>query len=210
MTTPRLILASASPRRRDLLHQLRLPHDVEPASIDEGVVPGESPTEHVRRLALEKARAVAEGRDRGLVLGGDTVVVCDGDILGKPNGSADAIDMLLALQGRTHEVLSGLALVEPSPQGARHWSRVDRTRVEFRPFDRAIAAAYVATGEPLDKAGAYGIQGLGGALVTAVDGDYTTVVGLSISGLLRLLDEAGWSYSFGRLVRHEPGREEAT
>ncbi len=205
MTPARLILASASPRRRDLLLQLGLDHEVDAASVDEGVVGAETPAEHVERLARRKARAVASRRSKGLVLGGDTIVLCDGEILGKPDSPGEAVDMLMRLAGRSHEVVSGLALVDAGAAGRPCWSRVDRTRVEMRPFDRVTAEQYVATREPLDKAGAYGIQGQGGALVTAVEGDYTTVVGLSLSGLVRLLDEAGWSYAFGsRLARARP------
>jgi septum formation protein len=115
--------------------------------------------------------------------------------------------MLMALSGRTHAVVSGLALALPTRGGGRVVSRADRTSVTFQPFDESVARAYVATGEPMDKAGAYGIQGLGGALVKAVDGDYTTVVGLSISGLVELLRQGGWSYRFGTLVPRETSTE---
>ena len=200
MSAPRLVLASASPRRRELLLQLGLRHDVASADVDEAVLPGETPAAHVERLARDKALAIAKSAPDALVLGGDTVVVSGDRILGKPNSEAEAVEMLLALAGRTHEVFSGLALVAGRGANASRLSRHDRTRVTFRAFGRDVAEAYVAAGEPMDKAGAYGIQGLGAALVRSVEGDYTTVVGLSVSGLLELLGEAGWTYEFGRLV----------
>lgn len=196
---PALTLASASPRRSAILTRLGLAHDVLPAAIDERVLPGERPAPHVERLAREKAAAVALQRPGGLVLAGDTVVVADGRILGKPSDENDAVRMLLRLSGRAHEVLTGLALALPEPSGPRIVARADRTTVRFREFDESWARAYVATGEPMDKAGAYGIQGAGGALVTSVEGDYTTVVGLSIAGLMELLREGGWDYRFPRL-----------
>ncbi|MEK9502314.1 Maf family protein [Gaopeijia maritima] len=198
MTAPGLTLASASPRRSDILTRLGLAHDVLAADIDEDPLPGERPGPHVERLAREKAAAVAADRPDRLVLAGDTVVVADDRILGKPADADEAVAMLMRLSGRAHEVLSGLALALPGAPPALV-SRADRTVVRFRDFDERWARAYVATGEPMDKAGAYGIQGAGGALVTAVEGDYTTVVGLSIAGLMELLREGGWDYRFGTL-----------
>jgi septum formation protein len=200
LTSPRLVLASASPRRRDLLLQLGLDHEVESADVDEAVIAAETPAAHVERLARAKALAVAQRRPGALVFGGDTVVVLGDRILGKPTSAPEAVEMLLGLSGRTHEVFSGLALVAGQGGVRRCFARYDSTRVTFREFSREVAERYVAAGEPMDKAGAYGIQGLGAALVTSVEGDYTTVVGLSISGLLQLLDEAGWAYAFGRLI----------
>lgn len=198
MTAPRLTLASASPRRSDILTRLGLAHDVLAADIDESPLPGERPGPHVERLAREKAAAVATDRPDRLVLAGDTVVVADDRILGKPADADEAVAMLMRLSGRAHDVLSGLALALPGAPPTLV-SRADRTVVRFRDFDERWARAYVATGEPMDKAGAYGIQGAGGALVTAVEGDYTTVVGLSIAGLMELLREGGWDYRFGTL-----------
>lgn len=193
---PPLVLASASPRRTHLLAMLGLAHEVWPAHVPEEPLVGEEPDAHVRRLAGEKASTVARDRPEALVLAGDTVVVRDGAILGKPVDPGDAVRMLLSLAGRDHVVASGLALAVPG--GAVH-VRVDRARVSFRPFREADARAYVATGEPLDKAGAYGIQGRGAALVDRVEGDYHTVVGLPVSGLVKLFEAAGWRYVFGRL-----------
>lgn len=198
MTAPPLVLASASPRRSDLLRQLGLSHEVLPAHVDETPGPDETPGGHVERLARDKARAVAALRPDALVLAGDTVVVAHGRILGKPTHREDAVAMLMALAGREHQVLSGLALAVPGASGALH-SRVDATEVRFRDFDEAEARAYVSTGEPMDKAGAYGIQGRGGALVTGITGDYTTVVGLPLSGLVELLHVAGWTLRAGDL-----------
>ncbi len=198
MSVPRLVLASASPRRLDILRQLGLAPEVRAADVDESLLPGEGPGAHVERLARAKAARVAAASDAGepeLVLAGDTVVVLEGAVLGKPRDPAHAEEMLLALAGREHEVWSGLAVAGPdgSVSGAA------RAVVRFRPFDAALARAYVATGEPLDKAGAYGIQGMGAALVEEVRGDYYSVVGLPVGLLVSLLARAGWRYGFGRL-----------
>jgi len=194
---PRLVLASASPRRTALLAQLGLPHEVRPAHILEEAWPGETPVEHVERLAAAKASAVAASHPDALVLGGDTVVLLDDALLGKPTDTEGAVRMLLSLSGREHTVVSALALAGPAGAGP---SVVTRTaQVEMRAFDEWAARAYVATGEPMDKAGAYGIQGAGAALVSRVEGDYYTVVGLPVSGLIDLLREAGWPYGFGGL-----------
>jgi septum formation protein len=200
MTGPRLILASGSPRRLDILRQLKLEPVVRVADVDETWLPHEQPGDHVRRLAREKARTVRDLEPEGLVLAGDTVVVRDGVVLGKPRSEAEAVDMLVSLAGRSHEVLTALALSSP----AGTWDDLTRTTVRFRAFDEGVARRYVATGEPMDKAGAYGIQGLGAALVEEVDGDYYSIVGLPVSGLLRLLVRAGWRYDFGLLESVAP------
>ncbi len=204
MTDPlAFILASASPRRAALLEQLGIPFRVDPSHIPEDLLPGESPEEHTRRLSVAKAREVRARHPEALVLAGDTVVVLDGRILGKPRDTGEAVEMLLALSGRTHLVVSGLALA--LPHGAVKAGAMT-TEVTFRDFDSALAEAYVATGEPMDKAGAYGIQGFGGALVREIRGDYNTVVGLPIPLLLDLLAEGGVHYAFGTL---SPLSEEA-
>ena len=167
-SAPRLVLASGSPRRADVLRQLGLSPEVRPADVDESYLPGEEPAAHVERLARAKAEAVGVRDPSALVIGGDTVVVIDGRVLSKPSGVEDAVATLVALAGRTHEVFSGLALA--SSHGTL--AEVARAEVRFRAFDDATARAYVATGEPLDKAGAYGIQGLGAALVDSIHGDY--------------------------------------
>jgi nucleoside triphosphate pyrophosphatase len=173
---------------------LGVPFEVHAADLDESWIEGESPEAHVERLAREKAESVGAEYPGRLVLAGDTVVVLDGDILGKPADSLDAAEMLLRLSGREHYVASGLALRTES--GATE-SGFSVTRVRFADFDRETAEAYVATGEPLDKAGAYGIQGKGAALVRAIEGDYYTVVGLPIPLMLDLFRRAGRQYAFG-------------
>ena len=193
MAPPPLVLASASPRRSECLRMLGLSFTVHPAAVSEDVRPGESAGAHVERLARAKATAVASSCPDALVLGGDTVVTLDGEILGKPSGPGQAEAMLLRLTGRTHTVASGLALALPSGDV---YSGVSTTEVTFRPFSPEFARAYVATGEPLDKAGAYGIQGLGAALVTEIRGDYFCVVGLPVALLVRLFEESGWEYAF--------------
>jgi septum formation protein len=172
---------------------LGLSFTVQPSEVPESAKAGESAQQYVERLARDKALSVASLRPGVAVVGGDTVVTLDGDILGKPCGPEDAEAMLLRLAGETHEVASGLALVLPSGEVR---SGVSTTEVTFRLFSQEVARAYVATGEPLDKAGAYGIQGLGGALVTEIRGDYYTVVGLPVPLLLRLFEESGWEYRF--------------
>jgi septum formation protein len=171
----RLILASASPRRRQLLAQIGVAFEVDVADVDEGDDP--------RANALAKARAVA-ARHRGedaVVLGADTEVVLDGDVLGKPADDADAREMLRRLSGRTHAVVTAYALVDCTTDD--ELVRSVETGVTFRPLTGDEIDAYVATGEPLDKAGAYGIQGRGAVLVDRIDGDYFTVVGLPLADL---------------------------
>ncbi|MGK7313591.1 MAG: Maf family protein [Candidatus Longimicrobiales bacterium M2_2A_002] len=188
-----VILASASPRRRRLLEQIGLRFDVEPAHVDEAALPGESAAAHVERLAREKAEAVAAHHPYAVVVGGDTVVVLDGELLTKPAGEAEAVATLLRLQGREHRVETGVAVVAPDGRSA---SSVVGADVRFRPFDRTLAEAYVATGEPLDKAGSYGIQGKGAVLVESIRGDYFTIMGLPVARLVRLLEELGYRYDF--------------
>ena len=196
MNGPDLVLASASPRRTTLLDMLGLAHTVVHADVDEALLPDESPEAHVERLARAKASAVADDRPDALVLGADTVVVLDGEVLGKPARRQEAVATLLRLSGREHIVLSGISLASP---GGAVYSAVSSTRVTFRAFDEDLARRYVATGEPLDKAGSYGIQGLGATLIESIEGDYFTVVGFPVPELLRLLERAGWQYVFGAL-----------
>lgn len=195
---PRVILASQSPRRRDLLTLVGIEHEVRPADIDERVLPGERPDAHAERLARGKAAAlaarVAEGDDF-VVVAADTIVVIDGRILGKPADAADARDMLRRLAGRTHTVYTGVAVA----RDGRTVSGVERVAVTFRPLDDAEIAAYVATGEPMDKAGSYGIQGFGATIVERIDGDYFAVMGLPLVRLVALLRAVGVRYEFGRL-----------
>lgn len=196
-SAPSLVLASRSPRRAELLRRLGLDFEIVPATIDESYIDHEMPATHAERLAREKALAVAEARPGALVLGSDTIVIIDYDVLGKPRNEAEAMEMLRRLSGREHEVFTGVAVVAESGT----YSALERVRVRFRRLDRAECEAYVATGEPFDKAGGYGIQGYGSALVEAITGDYFAVMGLPIVQTLRLLRLAGWAYAFeGGLV----------
>jgi septum formation protein len=183
-----LTLASSSPRRRQLLEMLGIPVRVVSPNVSEVRRPVETPVDYVERLAREKALAVP-GR---LVLGADTTVVVRDEILEKPVDAVDALRMLRKLQGRTHQVVTSIALVA----GETIHQATDVTNVVFRRLDDAFLEAYVATGEPMDKAGAYGIQGYGAALVERVDGDFFSVMGLPIRLVLELLDEAGQPYRF--------------
>ena len=188
MSPPRLVLASSSPRRRQLLEMLGMSVEVRPPHIAEVRGPSETPREYVERLAREKAAAVGGE----LVLAADTTVVVDGDVLEKPVDDADALRMLQRLAGRTHEVITAIAL--RGTGGTRQ--ATDITRVTFRPAGRALLDAYVATGEPMDKAGAYGIQGYGAALVERIEGDFFGVMGLPLRLVLDLLEQAGHPYRF--------------
>ena len=189
----RLILASASPRRRELLAQAGFIFTVESADVDESRRVNEEPAAYVLRLAVEKAQAVFARRaaeDVGdtplIVLGADTTVVCDGQILAKPADAADAMRMLRRLSGRTHQVLTGVAAVTR----AGVVSGVETTEVVFAPIPESDLAAYCATDEPLDKAGAYGIQGYAARWIPRIDGDYFNVMGLPIARTAKLIEAA--------------------
>jgi septum formation protein len=191
-THPEIILASSSPRRRDLLRLLGFPFRIVVPDADESVHPGEGPAAYAARTALAKAECVAGAtpdRPAGIVvIGADTVVTLGGAILGKPRDAADAARMLRALGGRRHEVMTGLAVVGRRPGAPqRTETALVRTGVEMKPLTEPEIAAYVAGGEPMDKAGAYGIQGGAAALVRAVYGSYTNVVGLPLAELHELL-----------------------
>ena len=204
MNAPGLVLASASPRRRELIERLGLEFEVLPADVDETPMRGEAPVALARRLAETKASAIAHVRPAALVVGSDTIVVIDGEILNKPQDDEDAVRMLMRLAGREHRVETGVAVVAPPADGqksARVASSVVGVDVRFRPFDAAFARAYVATREPLDKAGAYGIQGYGSALVERIDGDFFAVMGLPVTRMLAHLEELGWAYRFGEGLR---------
>jgi len=183
-----LTLASSSPRRRQLLEMLGIPVRVVSPNVSEVRRPVETPVDYVERLAREKALAVP-GR---LVLGADTTVVVRDEVLEKPVDAVDALRMLRKLQGRTRQVVTSIALVA----GETIHQATDVTNVVFRRLDDVFLEAYVATGEPMDKAGAYGIQGYGAALVERIDGDFFSVMGLPIRLVLELLDEAGQPYRF--------------
>ncbi|MGA1982137.1 MAG: nucleoside triphosphate pyrophosphatase [Acidobacteriaceae bacterium] len=202
----RLILASASPRRRELLAQAGYAFTVEAADVDESERVGEAPEAYVRRLAEEKARAVLgrfadptliDKTDKDgapgvlIVLGADTTVVCDGEMLAKPADAADAKRMLLRLSGRTHEVMTGVA----AATRAGMVSGVETTSVTFSEIPETELDFYCATQEPMDKAGAYGIQGYAARWVPRIDGDYFNVMGLPIARVVRLVEEVGESAS---------------
>jgi septum formation protein len=193
--TPSLILASRSPRRAELLQRLGLSFEVIPAEIDESYVDHEMPANHAERLSREKAFAVAVQRPDSLVIGSDTIVVLGNQVLGKPRSEDEAVEMLMRLAGREHHVFTGISVAS----GTRVRSDLERVRVRFRGLDRRACEEYVATGEPMDKAGAYGIQGFGSALVEWIEGDYFAVMGLPVVCTLKLLEGFGWRYAFGRL-----------
>ena len=189
--TPNIILASNSPRRKGLLTQIGLSFTVAPADVDESVLPGESPEAYAVRVALDKARIAAERAGEGIVIAADTIVVAGDAILGKPSGPADARRMLSVLSGRGHEVITGLAVVDAAT--GRFTVRTSATQVWFRDLSDREIESYVATGEPLDKAGAYGIQERGALLVERIEGCYSNVVGLPLSLLGEMLREFGVS-----------------
>ncbi|MGD2019470.1 MAG: nucleoside triphosphate pyrophosphatase [Thiohalocapsa sp.] len=190
---PPLILASNSPRRRALLAQIGVNVAVRSADMDETPLPGEAAADYVLRMALSKARAVhvrlAEASDQGTpvpVLGADTAVICDDHILGKPTDVQDGARMLALLSGRTHQVLTAVALL-----GSRERTALSETQVAFRDIGEAEAAAYWATGEPRDKAGGYAVQGLGAVFVSSINGSWSGVVGLPLFETAALLSAEG-------------------
>lgn len=194
----RLILASGSPRRRDILDQLGVRFQVEISGIDESMHPDEDPASHVQRLARDKGREVRErlrcsahrsDPTQIWVLSADTIVLLDGVVFGKPSDDADAVRMLRALSGRTHRVLTGLALCNLS--GSFDDVSLHTTEVTFCELDEATMRGYVASGEARDKAGSYAIQGLGTGLVRAIRGSYTNVVGMPAAETLELLQRSG-------------------
>jgi nucleoside triphosphate pyrophosphatase len=185
----RLVLASGSPRRKELLAAAGFSFDVTPVSVDETRQPNEDATSYVTRLARAKALAAAPSHADRIVIGADTVVVVDGEVLGKPRGAEDATRMLRLLSGRAHEVLTGVAIFARG----RIVTAVERTMVWFVRLSDSEISWYVASGEPLDKAGAYAIQALGSRFVPRIDGSYTNVVGLPVTTVLELLAQTGIS-----------------
>jgi len=181
-----LILASASPRRAELLRQICVPFRRVVSGVDEDLQDPADPDQHVRVLSRRKAEDVVRDLDTGIVLGADTIVVLDEHILGKPADAHEAGQMLAMLSGRTHKVYTGLTLIDAARTTSV--SHVEITEVTFRELTGEEIDAYVATGEPLDKAGAYGIQGRGALLVSGIRGCYFNVVGLPLAGLARALE----------------------
>ncbi|MEO8335619.1 MAG: Maf family protein [bacterium] len=195
MTAVRVVLASQSPRRRDLLTLVGIAHEVRPADIDESYFAGEEPGAHAERLARGKVAAVSRDTPDALVIGSDTIVVVDGDVLGKPRDEAHAAEMLARLSGRAHTVVTAIAV---------EWrgeirSAIVEAGVTFHRLTADEIEAYIATREPMDKAGAYGIQGYGATIVERVDGDYFAVMGLPLQKLIRLMAELGVRYQFREL-----------
>jgi septum formation protein len=189
-----IYLASASPRRQELLRQLGIAFEAIPSNLHEERAAGESPEQYVARVALDKARHVAgQLRERGLsahpVLGADTEVVLDGEILGKPKDRAHGLAMLKRLAGRTHEVLTGIAVLH---QGREH-AALSRSRVTFAPLDEAEIRRYWDTGEPADKAGGYAVQGKAAAFIARIEGSYSGIMGLPLHELAQVLKNAGYN-----------------
>ena len=189
-----IVLASGSPRRKQLLEMLHIPFRVIAPDVDEHVLPGEKPDAYVTRLSRAKAQAVLPRAAGEVILAADTTVVLAGKIFEKPKSPADAVAMLEQLQGKTHEVLTSVAVAE----NGRLEQALDVSRVTFRPNTRQVLEEYVATGEPLDKAGAYAIQGLGAPLIERVEGDFFGVMGLPLRLALDLLAKFGRPYRFTR------------
>ena len=189
-----LVLASGSPRRLQLLDMLGIPCRVVVTDTDETRGPSEEPEAYVIRLARAKAAVVAAREPLELVLGADTSVVARGEVLGKPASREEAAVMLGKLAGRTHHVMTGVALA----LGDRMEHALDVTDVTFRPFDGTVIADYVTTGEPMDKAGAYAVQGRGAALIEGIRGDFFSVMGLPLRLVLDLLERFGHPYRFTR------------
>lgn len=185
---PNLILASSSPRRKELLENLQLKFNIHSSDADESFEPDTPPDEIVMGLAERKAMAIFAEHPDDFVIGSDTIVVCDGAILGKPSGRGEAIGMLRQLSGRAHQVFTGVAIA--SPGGISRF--YEKTDVLFWELSDREIEFYADSGEPFDKAGAYGIQGLGSMLVKRIDGDYFTVMGLPVSRTIRELKQAGY------------------
>jgi len=187
-----IILASASPRRRELMSQVGIKFDVIPSNVDEEPLDGETPEEHVLRLAAEKARDVAgrmDGAGERWVIGSDTIVVADSEIMGKPADRRDAVNMLKKLSGREHRVITAYCIINSDSRDELR--RCVETLVRFRHLKDSEIEAYVDSGEPMDKAGAYAIQGLGSFMVEEIRGSYSNVVGLPICQVVEDLENVG-------------------
>ncbi|HMH86663.1 MAG TPA: Maf family protein [Gemmatimonadaceae bacterium] len=196
MSGCRVVLASASPRRRDLLNLIGIAHEVRPANIDETMRPREAPRRYAERLAREKASAIST-RDPDLItIGADTVVVINRKVLGKPADPSDAARMLRMLSGREHTVITAVAV----SRGRKLRSAIEEVRVKFRRLRADEIDEYIAMGEPMDKAGAYGIQGYGATIVERIEGDYFAVMGLPLVRLVGLMRDVGVRYQFGNLA----------
>jgi septum formation protein len=186
---PHIILASASPRRAELLRSAAIPFTVDVADIAEDLKAGEKPVEHAERLAREKAEVVANRNPGKIVLGADTIVLVDDQILGKPRDPADAKRMLGLLSGRAHQVITGVAIVFLESDYRKLETRSEKTKVFFDKLTSADIEAYIATREPMDKAGAYAIQGIASRWITKIEGDYANVVGLPVALVWEMLQK---------------------
>jgi septum formation protein len=195
MSSCRVVLASGSPRRRQLLELIGIEHEVMPSNIDETMRPREAPRRHAERLAREKASVVAKREPDRITIAADTIVVINRKVLGKPVDADDARRMLSMLSGREHTVITAVAVA----RGRKLRSAIEEVRVRFRRLREDEIDAYIATGEPMDKAGAYGIQGYGATIVQCVEGDYFAVMGLPLARLVTLLRDLGVHYTFGAL-----------
>ena len=189
MSERRIILASASPRRRELLSLTGLPFTVDPGDYEENLTPSASPRSLARRLSLGKAEAVSRRHGDALIIAADTFIVFRGHLLGKPHTPEEAARMLRLLSGKSHYVITGFTILDTA--SGRRRSRSVETKVRFRRLSPSEIHAYVRTGEPLDKAGAYAIQGIGSLLVQEIEGDYFNVIGLPLSALVQTLKEFG-------------------
>jgi septum formation protein len=189
MAANRIILASASPRRSELLESAGIRFQVVPGHIDETPLPAEKPLDHVLRLAEEKSREVAKREDGDFFIGADTIVLCDNEIMGKPVNPEDAVRMLTKLSGRQHEVITGTAIYEKARDSSIR--RAVTTKVLFKELSEDEISAYVATGCPMDKAGAYAIQGGAAFMVRSIEGSYTNVVGLPLCEVVEALRHLG-------------------
>ena len=195
MSSCKVVLASSSPRRRELLNLIGIAHEVRPANLDESMRPRETPRRHAERLARDKASTVAV-RDPDLItIAADTIVVINRKVLGKPVDKEDAARMLGMLSGREHTVITAVAV----SRGKKLRSAIEEVKVKFRRLREDEIEAYIATGEPMDKAGAYGIQGYGATIVERVEGDYFAVMGLPLVRLIALMREVGVVYQFGSI-----------
>jgi len=190
-TEPRIILASASPRRAQLLRQIGVDFELAPGQIQERPHPDEAPPDYITRIARAKVIAIARKRDSGLVIGADTIVVIDGRMLGKPEDENAARNMLRQLSGKWHAVMTGVALYDVATR--QEVADFDKTLVKFAQLNDREIEWYLKTGEPMDKAGAYGIQGFGGVLVEEIAGNYYNVVGLPLPLVYRLARGLGYS-----------------
>jgi len=192
MPVPRIVLASASPRRRELLELIGIRYTAVPADIDESIIGAEKGAALAERLAREKAAVVAQRYPDAFIIAADTVVDLNGSLMAKPGTEAEAFEMLRALSGKTHIVFTGIACAF----NGKIISAIDEVSVTFRNLSDAELHAYIATGEPMDKAGAYGIQGYGATIVQRIDGDYFAVMGLSLVRLVNIMKQLGVEYRF--------------